>query len=101
MCVDQMHDRPGLAATAAQAEASPSTQMDMRALNWASVFAMNRSSTVMVLAWLQARYQARDAPPVLDSEKLMADALKLSGYCTANPGKTMLDAADALFEGKF
>jgi hypothetical protein len=91
----------GLGATAAQAEPALPPKADMRALNCASVFEMNRSSTVMVLAWLQARYQAKDAPPVLDSEKLMADAVKLNGYCTANPGKTMRDAADALFEGKF
>ena len=55
----------------------------------------------MVLAWLQARYQAKDAPAVLDSEKLMSDAGKLSGYGTANPGTTMLEAADARPEGKF
>jgi len=54
----------------------------------------------MVLAWLQPRYQAKDALAVLDSEKLMSGAVKLSGYCTANPGKTMLEVADALFEGK-
>ena len=91
----------GLGATAAQAQSALPPKADMRALNCAAVFEMNRSSTVTVLAWLQARYQAQDAPPALDSEKLMSDAVRLSGYCTANPGKTMLEAADALSEGKF
>src|SRR4051812_16334128 len=90
----------GLGATAAQAQSALPPKADMRALNCAAVFEMNRSSTVTVLAWLQARYQAKDAPPVLDSEKLMSDAVKLNGYCAANPGKTMLEAADALFDGK-
>jgi hypothetical protein len=64
----------GLAVTAAQAQPAFPPEADMRALNCASVSAMNRSSTLMVLAWLQARYQAKDAPVVPDSENLMPGA---------------------------
>jgi hypothetical protein len=32
----------------------------------------------MVRAWFQARYQAKDEPPLLDSEKPMSDAVKLA-----------------------
>jgi hypothetical protein len=64
----------GLAVTAAQAQPALPPEADMRALDCVSVFAMNRSSTLMVLAWFQARYQAKDAPIVLDSEMLMPGA---------------------------
>jgi hypothetical protein len=58
---------------------------------------MDRTSTVIVLAWLQRHFQPRDAAPVIEMEKLGADGLKLSEYCDANPGKTVMEAAGELF----
>jgi hypothetical protein len=70
---------------------------DLATLNCKSIFDMNRTSMVMIMAWLQRHYAPRDAAPVLDTEKLMNDSVKLREYCEINPQKTVMEAAGELF----
>ena len=83
-------------ATAQPNEGLPG-RADLATLNCKSIFQMDRTSTVIVLAWLQRHFQPRDAAPVIEMEKLGADGLKLSKHCDANPGKTVMEAAGELF----
>jgi|SRR6188768_820097 len=89
----------GLAATLAKAQAPdvllPTSDLTM--LNCKDVFNTGRTNTVIVLAYLQAHYRPKDAPPVLDAEKMLADGLKLKEYCDANPQMSVIEAANALF----
>jgi acid stress chaperone HdeB len=52
----------------------------------------------VILAWLDAYYKDEDDPPVIDTEKLIANAKKLGEYCSANPTIGLITAADKLFD---
>ena len=49
------------------------------------------------LAWLDAYYKDEDDPPLIDTDKLVANAKKLGEYCAANPTIGVITAADQLF----
>jgi hypothetical protein len=83
--------------TAQTAKDGLSGRADLSVLNCKSIFDMSRTDTIIVLAWLQAHYLSRDARPIIDLEKLAADALKMNEYCAANPSKTVMEAAHALY----
>jgi len=89
-----------LLSSAAYAQVDLPAKADLTALQCRSLFEMNRTSTVMVLAWLQGRYAAQDTAAILDSERLYRDAMALSKYCDENPSKTVIEAADQLFSMK-
>ncbi len=48
----------------------------------------------IILAWLDAYYKDEDDPPVIDTDKLIANAKKLGEYCSANPTIGLITAAD-------
>ena len=73
-----------------------SGRADLSVLNCKSIFDMGRTNTA-VLAWLQAHYQSKDARPIIDLDKLASDALKMTEYCDANPSKTVIEVADAIY----
>ena len=50
-----------------------------------------------VLAWMDGYYKDEDDPPVIDTDKLIANAKKLGEYCSANPTIGLITAADKLF----
>jgi hypothetical protein len=92
-----------LTVVAGSASAQPSTKeglsgrADLSVLNCKSIFDMSRTNTVIVLAWLQAHYLSKDARPIIDLDKMASDAAKMTAYCDANPSKTVMEAADAIY----
>ena len=52
----------------------------------------------IVLAWLNGYYRDEKDPPVIDTEKFVADAKKLGTYCSANPNIGLITAADKVFQ---
>lgn len=52
----------------------------------------------LILAWLDAYYRDDDDPPVIDTEKFVANAKKLGQYCSAHPDIGLITATDELFE---
>jgi len=57
----------------------------------------DQTEMMLTLAWLDAYYKDEDAPPVIDTEKFVANAEKLGGYCAANPSIGLITATDELF----
>jgi acid stress chaperone HdeB len=51
----------------------------------------------IVLAWLDGYYQDENAPPVIDTEKFVANAKKIGEYCSAHPTEGLITATDKLF----
>jgi acid stress chaperone HdeB len=49
------------------------------------------------LAWLDGYYKEEDDPPVIDTDKFIANAKKLAEYCVANPAIGLITATDKLF----
>ena len=84
-------------ATAQTAKEGLSGRADLSVLNCKSAFDMNRTDTLIVLAWLQAHYLSRDARPIIDLEKLASDTQKMTVYCDANPSKTVMEVAEAIY----
>ena len=39
----------------------------------------------VILAWLDGYYKDEDDPPVIDTDKFVANAKKLGEYCAAHP----------------
>ena len=52
----------------------------------------------LILAWLDAYYRDDDDPPVIDTEKFVANAKKLGKYCSDHPDIGLITATDELFE---
>ena len=51
----------------------------------------------LTLAWLDAYYKEENDPPVIDTEKFVANAKKLGEYCGKNPSIGLITATDKLF----
>jgi hypothetical protein len=89
-----------LAATCVSAQQATDklpAKSDLKTMNCKDLFAMSPAVTAVVLAYLQAHYRPKDAPAILDSEKMAADGVKLKEHCDAHPQKTVLDAGNELF----
>ena len=57
-----------------------------------------KENIMMTLTWLDAYYRDDDDPPVIDTEKFVANAQKLGEYCAANPTIGLITATDKLFD---
>ena len=82
---------------AAVAACAQDGKLDLATLTCQQLFEMKREQINIVLGWLQGYYLEENGPPVVDLDKLSADALRLSGYCRANPQEDVISAAEALF----
>jgi acid stress chaperone HdeB len=51
----------------------------------------------VILAWMDGYYRSEDDPPVIDTEKFVANAKKLGEYCAKHPDTGLITAADELF----
>jgi acid stress chaperone HdeB len=51
----------------------------------------------LTLAWLDAYYKGENDPPVIDTDKFVANAQKLGAYCGKNPSIGLITATDKLF----
>jgi HdeA/HdeB family len=85
------------ASFAAAAACAQDGKLDLATLTCQKLFEMKREQINIVLAWLQGYYLEENGPTVVDLEKLSADVLRLSGYCTANPQEDVISAADFIF----
>ena len=72
-------------------------QTDLSKLSCRGLLGLNFGNTMIVLAYLQARYQAKDASPILDTKKMSRDGLSIRKSCEANPRWSVIETADRLF----
>lgn len=73
------------------------TQVDLSTSTCQQFLASDKMDMMITLAWLDAYYKDEDAPPVIDTDKLVANAGKLGEYCAANPTIGLITATDKLF----
>jgi len=59
--------------------------------------AADKDDIGVILAWMDGYYRGEDDPPVIDTEKFVANAKKLGEYCAAHPEPGIITAADELF----
>jgi acid stress chaperone HdeB len=52
----------------------------------------------VILAWLDGYYRDQDDPPVINTDRFVANAKKLGDYCAAHPDQGLITATDKLFQ---
>ena len=52
----------------------------------------------IILAWLDGYYKDEKDPPIIDTDKFVANAKKLGEFCATHPDVDLIDAADKLFQ---
>ncbi|QIB32712.1 HdeA/HdeB family chaperone [Ancylobacter pratisalsi] len=72
-------------------------QIDLSTMTCAEFLQSDKTEMMLTLAWLDAYYKDVDAPPVIDTDKFVANAGKLGDYCAANPTIGLITATDELF----
>ena len=79
--------------TSAQAHNHRSFDLDLREIPGGET----RTTSGIILAWMDGYYRDENDPPVIDTEKFVANAKKLGEYCAAHPDIGIVTAADELF----
>jgi acid stress chaperone HdeB len=73
------------------------TPMDLSTLTCRQFMASDEEDMKLTLAWLDAYYKGENDPPVIDTDKFVANAQKLGAYCGKNPTIGLITATDKLF----
>jgi acid stress chaperone HdeB len=71
--------------------------IDLSTWSCAKFQAADKDDIGVILAWMDGYYRGEDDPPVIDTEKFVANAKKLGEYCSAHPETGIITAADELF----
>jgi acid stress chaperone HdeB len=87
-----------LAATLGAAVPASAQVVDLSTITCKDFFEGPESRISYVLTWLDAYYREEDAPPIMNFDKMKADAAKLGAYCQRNPTVGLITAADKVFD---
>jgi acid stress chaperone HdeB len=86
-----------VAAALAFASPAHAEKWDLSTVNCQAFLGFDKNTTNILLAWLDAYYKEENDPPIIDSDKYLANAAKLGDYCRANPTIGLITATDKLF----
>ncbi len=73
------------------------TTIDLSTIKCKEFVESSKDEIGLILAWLDAYYKDEDDPPIIDTDKFVANAKKLGEYCGANPSVGLITATDKLF----
>lgn len=73
------------------------TSIDLSTWTCAKFQAAPKDDIGVILAWMDGYYRSEDDPPVIDTEKFVANAKKLGEYCAKHPDIGLITAADEVF----
>ena len=73
-------------------------KIDLSTITCKDFVAKDKDEIGIILSWLDAYYKDENDPPIIDTEKFVANAKKLGEYCGANPTIGLITATDKLFE---
>jgi acid stress chaperone HdeB len=71
--------------------------LDLSTMKCSDFLKSSKDDVGATLAWLDGYYKDEDDPPVIDTDKFVANAKKLAEYCVANPTIGLITATDKLF----
>ncbi len=71
--------------------------IDLSTMKCAEFLKSSKDDVGATLAWLDGYYKDEDDPPIIDTDKFVANAKKLAEYCVANPTVGLITATDKLF----
>jgi acid stress chaperone HdeB len=76
------------------------TVIDLSAMQCQQFLKSSKDDIGVILTWLNGYYREEDDPPIIDTDKFVADSKQLAEYCVANPTIGLITAADKLFAAK-
>jgi acid stress chaperone HdeB len=62
--------------------------------------AADKEDIGVILAWLDGYYRGEDDPPVINTDRFVANAKKLGAYCADHPDAGLITATDVVFKKK-
>src|SRR5271167_4767355 len=71
--------------------------IDLSTWSCTKFLAADKADIGVILSWLDGYYRDEDNPPVIDTNKFVANATKLGRYCSEHPDIGLITAADELF----
>jgi acid stress chaperone HdeB len=71
--------------------------IDLSTLSCSKFVQSDKEEIGTILTWLNGYYRDEDDPPVIDTDKFVADSKRLGEFCAANPTVGLITAADKLF----
>jgi acid stress chaperone HdeB len=71
--------------------------IDLSTWTCAKFQAASKDDIGVILAWMDGYYRSEDDPPVIDTEKFVANAKKLGEFCSQHPDIGIITAADEVF----
>jgi acid stress chaperone HdeB len=74
-----------------------SASIDLSTWTCAKFQAAPKDDIGIILAWMDGYYRNEDDPPVIDTDKFVANAKKLGEYCSKHPDIGLITAADDVF----
>ncbi len=61
------------------------TEIDLSTWTCKKFQSASKDDVGVILAWLDGYYKGENDPPVIDTDKFVANAKKLGEYCSAHP----------------
>ncbi len=86
-----------VAAALAFVSPAHAEKWDLSTVHCQAFLGFDKNTTNILLAWLDAYYKEENDPPIIDTDKYLANAAKLGDYCRANPTVGLITATDELF----
>jgi len=77
--------------------AASAEKIDLSTMTCSKFQASSKDEIGIILTWLDAYYRDDDDPPVIDTDRFVANAKKLGQYCGENPTIGLITATDKLF----
>jgi len=71
-------------------------EVDMSKLTCKEVAAMSAANAINVAMWMNGYAHGKVGNAMLDGDKAEANAVKVAGYCKANPDATLASAIEAV-----
>jgi acid stress chaperone HdeB len=88
-----------VAASLAMAGSPASAQkLDLSTVKCKDFLESGKENISLVLMWLHGYYSDQDADPIVDFDKMKADATKIGEYCGKNPGNGLITAAEEVMQ---
>jgi acid stress chaperone HdeB len=87
-----------VAATVLVATPAAAQKLDLSTVKCKEFIGSGKENIRLVLMWMTGYYADQDASPIVDFDKMRADAEKLGDYCNKNPDHGLITAAEEVFE---
>jgi acid stress chaperone HdeB len=86
-----------LAASVLLPPAAQAERLDLNTVKCKEWLESGKDNIGITMAWLDGYYKEENDPPVIDFDRMKADATKLATYCAANQDLGLGTAAEKMF----